>query len=382
MRFAPSLPRRLPARTVDAGLALALFGVGQAEAWAGLDSSLGKSSNAQAAALAAVMTLPLAFRRTAPVAVAALVAVPTPIVAAAVPVRLVFFGGFVPLLIVTYTIASRARTPRSLLALCIPFGVLTAVELEVPQFGDAGEVVFDWIWFAVTATIGLIVRSRSLRADHSESRVVVLERERQNVLREERAQIARELHDVIAHSVSVIVVQAGAAEPLVDEDPEQVREALRSIRSTASDALGEMRRLLGILRTAGDELALTPQPSIAELDRLVEQVRAGGLEVELRVEGELRPLAPGLDLAAYRIVQEALTNARKHGNASNATVALRYAPSLLEVEVRDDGSAVTSTAGDGHGLVGMRERVGLYKGTLEAGARDDGGFAVRAVLPT
>jgi signal transduction histidine kinase len=181
----------------------------------------------------------------------------------------------------------------------------------------------------------------------------------------------------------VIVVQAGATEPLVDEDPEQTRAALRLIRSTASDALGEMRRLLGILRTTADELALNPQPSVSQLEPLLAQARAAGLELELRVEGEARPLAPGLDLAAYRIVQEALTNTRKHAHASHARVALRYAPSALEVEVVDDGTATpAATLNGGHGLVGMRERVALYNGTLDAGARGEGGFGVRAVLPT
>jgi signal transduction histidine kinase len=202
------------------------------------------------------------------------------------------------------------------------------------------------------------------------------------VLREERARIARELHDVIAHSVSVIVIQAGAAEPLVDEDPGQAREALRSIRTTASDALGEMRRLLGILRTTDDELALNPQPSVAQLEPLLAQTRTTGLEVELRIHGKPRPLPPGLDLTAYRIVQEALTNTRKHGRASRADVALRYTPSALEVEIVDDGTApVAAASNGGHGLVGMRERVRIAGGTLEVGPLPGGGFRVAARLP-
>jgi signal transduction histidine kinase len=226
-----------------------------------------------------------------------------------------------------------------------------------------------------------VVRARSLRAELSESRLAVLERERESVLRDERARIARELHDVIAHSVSVIIVQAGAAEPLVVEDPGQAREALRSIRSTASDALGEMRRLLGILREHGDELGLAPQPSVASLDSLLEQAGAAGLTVALQVEGERRPLAPGVDLAAYRIVQEALTNTRKHAKAARAEVTVRYAPSSIEVEVVDDGATAAVGNETGHGLIGMRERVALYGGVLDAGPCPGGGFAVRAVLP-
>jgi signal transduction histidine kinase len=381
MQIAGTLPRRVPPRVADAALALMLFATAQAEAWTPFSTSLGSGSSAVAAALGAVMTLPLALRRLAPLAAAVLITVPTPVVAAFTPVRLLFFGGFLPLLVVTYTLASRARTPRALAAVALPFSALLAIELEVAAFRKTGEVVFDWLWFGVAAAIGLVVRARSLRAETSESRVATLERERDAVLREERARIARELHDIIAHSVSVIVIQAGAAEPLVSEDPERASEALRSIRSTASDALGEMRRLLGILRTTGDELVLSPQPSVAQLDSLLAQTRAAGLEVELRIEGHPRALAPGLDLVAYRIVQEALTNTRKHGRASRAAVALRYAPAALEVEVLDNGTA-QAAGNDGHGLVGMRERVGLYDGTLDVGARAGGGFAVRAVLPT
>jgi signal transduction histidine kinase len=378
-----SLPRRVPQGLVDGVLALLLFALGQAEAWTPFNTSLGHGSKAVSAALGAAMTLPLARRRLAPVAVALLVVFPTPLVAGFTSVRLLFFGGFLPLLVVTYTLASRARTARSLAAVALPFAGLLAVELEVAEFRKTGEVVFDWLWFGVAAAVGFVVRARSLRAERSESRVATLEVERDTLLREERARIARELHDVIAHSVSVIVVQAGAAEPLVDENPEQARDALRSIRSTASDALGEMRRLLGILRTTGDELVLSPQPSVAQLQPLLSQTRAAGLEVELRIEGEPRPLAPGVDLAAYRIVQEALTNTRKHGRASRAEVALHYTPAALEVEVVDDGAApATAGVNGGHGLVGMRERVGLYDGTLDVGARVGGGFGVRAVLPT
>jgi signal transduction histidine kinase len=373
------LARLTTATFADAALALVLFAAGQAETWLSFGTGLGHGSDAVTAALGAVMTLPLAFRRRYPVVVALLVSIPTPLVGLFTGLHLLFFGGLLPLLVVTYTLAARAVPPRSL---ALPLAMLVAVELEVPEFRKIGEIVFDWLWFAVTIGIGLVVRSRSLHATRSESRAERLETEREAVLREERARIARELHDVIAHSVSVIVVQAGAAEQIVEEDPEQARLALHAIRATASDALGEMRRLLGILRAAGDELSLAPQPSVAELEPLLAQARAGGLAVELRVEGTPRLLAPGIDLAAYRIVQEALTNTRKHARASRATVALRYASAMLEIDIRDDGSEPASDSQDGHGLVGMRERVGLYNGALEVGRGDGGGFVVRAVLPT
>ncbi|MDX6564952.1 MAG: hypothetical protein QOE10_614 [Gaiellales bacterium] len=376
------LARLTTATVADAALALTLFAAGQAETWLSFGTGLGHGSDVVTAALGAVMTLPLAFRRRYPVVVALLVSLPTPVVGLFTGLHLLFFGGLLPLLVVAYTLAARAVPPRSLALLALPLAMLVAVELEVPEFRKIGEIVFDWLWFAVTIGIGLVVRSRSLLATRSESRAERLETEREAVLREERARIARELHDVIAHSVSVIVVQAGAAEQIVEEDPEQARLALHAIRATASDALGEMRRLLGILRAAGDELSLAPQPSVAELEPLLAQARAGGLAVELRVEGTPRLLAPGIDLAAYRIVQEALTNTRKHARASRATVALRYASAMLEIDIRDDGTDSAPDGQDGHGLVGMRERVGLYNGALEVGRGDGGGFVVRAVLPT
>jgi signal transduction histidine kinase len=382
MRFPAWLARLRTETVADAALALALFAAGQAETWLSFGTGLGQGSDVVAAALGAVMTLPLAFRRRYPVVVALLVSIPTPVVGLFTGLHLLFFGGFLPLLVIAYSLAARPVPPRSLGWIAIPLGALAAVELEVPEFRGIGEVVFDWLWFAVTIGIGLVVRNRSLRAARSESRAERLETEHETVLRQERARIARELHDVIAHSVSVIVVQAGAADPLVREDPEEAQRALRAIRATASDALGEMRRLLGILRAAGDELSLAPQPSVAVLEPLLAQARAGGLAVELRVEGTPRVLAPGVDLAAYRIVQEALTNTRKHAHASRATVALRYAPTMLEIDIRDDGSESGTARQEGHGLVGMRERVGLYNGALEVGICDGGGFAVRAVLPT
>jgi signal transduction histidine kinase len=371
-----ALPIVRPA-VLDAALALALLVAGQIEAWAGLGTSLGPGSARVAALSGVLMTAPLVVRRRWPALVALLVALPVPLLETVTSVRLLFFSGLLPLLICTYTVASRA----ALGALAAPFGALLAIELEVPAFRRPGEIVFDWLWFGVATAVGLVVRHRSLRAERSESRVATLESEREVVLRAERARIARELHDVIAHSVSVIVVQAGAAEPLVDESPEQAREALRSIRSTAGDALAEMRRLLGILRAADDELTLTPQPSIAQLEPLLGQARAAGLDVGFRVSGRPRPLAPGVDLAAYRIVQEALTNTRKHGNATRAEVALRYRADELEVEVVDDGVGASPVANGGHGVVGMRERAALYGGTIDVGARPGGGFGVRAVLP-
>jgi signal transduction histidine kinase len=197
---------------------------------------------------------------------------------------------------------------------------------------------------------------------------------------EEQARIARELHDVIAHNVSVIVVQAAAADDVFDVDPARAREALRSIEATGREAMGELRRLLGGVRAADE--SYRPQPGLGRLDELVEQVRAGGLTVTVRVDGTPRPLAPGVDLSAFRIVQEALTNTLRHAAASRADVTVRYGPEAIDLEVRDDGIGGGAPArdGSGHGLLGMRERAALTGGTLAAGPAPGGGFVVRARL--
>jgi len=241
------------------------------------------------------------------------------------------------------------------------------------------------VYFGGAWVLGRALRRRRLATVELRDRAARLEQEREERARaavaEERGRIARELHDVIAHSMSVIVVQAGAAEQVLEHDPARATEALRSIRRAGTDALEEMRRLLGILRHEDEELTLAPQPSIARIDELLGQARAGGLPVELVVDGRPRQLAPGVELAAYRIVQEALTNSRKHAGAAHAQVTVRYAPDALELDVVDDGRPSQPVEGTGHGLVGMRERAALYGGVLEAGARPEGGFAVHARLP-
>jgi signal transduction histidine kinase len=208
----------------------------------------------------------------------------------------------------------------------------------------------------------------------------------------ERSRIARELHDVVAHSVSVMVVQAGAARRTVAASPGQAATALGQIESTGRQALVELRRLLGLLRHddgQATDAALAPQPSLANLESLAAAAREAGLPVEVTVEGEPRPLPAGVDLSAYRIVQEALTNSLKHAGPATASIRLCYGREVLEVQVWDDGPGGPGTApadngrpaGDGHGLIGMRERVALFGGTLEVGARPGGGFGVAARLP-
>jgi len=233
---------------------------------------------------------------------------------------------------------------------------------------------------AVTWGIARAFVERSRRADHLEERAAGLERAHAEAVAAERATIARELHDVIAHSVSVMTVQAGAARLLLDQDPPRARESLIAVEETGRQALGEMRRLLGILRGDEHETDLAPQPGIADIGALVEQIRAAGLPVDVVVEGERKRLPPGVDLAAYRVVQEALTNALKHAGAARAQVSIRYGATALELVVTNNGTARVNGR-RGHGLIGLRERVALYGGHFEAGPRPDGGYAVRASLP-
>ena len=218
-----------------------------------------------------------------------------------------------------------------------------------------------------------------------DSRAQLAERERDVAAREavveERARIARELHDAVAHSVSMIVIQAGAERRVLGPGDGPTREVLQTIERIGRDALTEMRRLVGMLRTDSSG-PLTPQPKLADLPTLMTQVREAGLPVEFRVDGERRELPVGIELSAYRIVQEALTNALKHAGQAQAAVHVRYGADSLELKITDDGgSAVTDVPGGGHGLAGIRERVALYGGKFDASAGRDGGFAVRVLLP-
>jgi signal transduction histidine kinase len=239
------------------------------------------------------------------------------------------------------------------------------------------------IWFAL-GTVVVMLLVRRIVGDR-DTRARLAERERDVAAREavveERARIARELHDAVAHSVSMIVIQAGAERRVLGDIDGSTREVLQTIEQIGRSALTEMRRLVGMLRTdAADRLA--PQPTLADLPTLMTQVREAGLPVEFRVDGESRELPVGIELSAYRIVQEALTNALKHAGGAHAAVSVRYGPDSLELEIADDGAGTAADVpGGGHGLAGIRERVTLYGGKFDASARRDGGFAVRVLLP-
>ena len=241
-----------------------------------------------------------------------------------------------------------------------------------------------WLSFPI---LGLFVISaaaarHSERARLAEERARRSEEEARRAVDEERRRITRELHDVLAHSVSVMTVQASAVRRRLQPEQEREREALRTVEETGRQALSEMRRLLGIMREEGEGAARAPQPGVATLRTLVEQVRSAGLPVELTVEGEPVRLPPGVDLSAYRIVQEALTNALRHGgNPAHAWVAVRYGDDDVEIEVANDGRSESNGEATGHGLVGMRERVAMCGGELRAGPREGGGFRISARLP-
>ncbi|MEJ7569700.1 MAG: sensor histidine kinase [Gaiellaceae bacterium] len=321
-------------------------------------------------------TLPLAVRRRAPVAMAGIVMAALIALDALSEVQEPQITLLAVLLATLSVGAYAARTP-ALVGLAIVLGGVLANQAD--DFFVLGPLlVGTWL-------VGRLVRSHSLQAQRLVELTGVLEREQAENARlaiaHERVRIARELHDVVAHSVSVIVVQAGAERMTLGKERPATTDVLLGIERTGREALVEMRRLVGVLRRGDEALELAPQPSLDRLDELIEHVRQAGLQVELTVEGAPAELAPGIDVSAYRIVQEALTNTLKHAGPARASVHVRYGRRRLEVEVADDGAGDSVFEGNGHGLVGMRERIALHGGELEVGSRPGGGFAVRASFP-
>jgi signal transduction histidine kinase len=273
---------------------------------------------------------------------------------------------------------------QSVAGLAFVIGIAALVELNAPE-GKVGDFIWDAITFTVAWVIGFAVGEKYREVDEAKERAALAEREREERARravaDERARIARELHDVVGHSVSVMTVQASAVRRVLDQDQERVSEALQVVEQTGREALAEMRRMVGVLRHAEEAPALAPQPSLGEIERLVQHARDRGLPVELSIEGDPVDLPTAIDLTAYRLVQEGLTNAIKHARAQQAEVVIRYEDGHVELTVSDDGSGGGDGGGSGHGLVGMRERVTVYGGELEAGPRPEGGFRLRARLP-
>jgi len=340
-----------------------------------------------ALALGAVLAAAVAWRRVAPLmALATTAAAGLALGLAGTPPQELASASIVVAL-VAFAIGAHLERRRALGGLA---GVLALILAVTPLGVDqrVGDVIFPLVLFSACWALGRIARSRARLTAELTARTEQLERERtereRDAVARERVRIARELHDVVAHSVSVMVVQAGAARSVLDRDPEASVAALGAVEATGREALSEMRRLLGILRPDGEDADHSPQPSLDRLGALIARSRDAGLDVELSVEGQTGPLAPGVDLTAFRLVQEGLTNALKHGGRGWARVVLRWSPDVLEVEVAngvDGGARAThGLIGGGQGLVGMRERVALCGGELRAGPIGRG-FVVRARLP-
>ena len=293
-----------------------------------------------------------------------------------------------PLFIVllsAWCIGAYNRPPYAFAGLAVLFPVLIWVILSFP---DNGVGAVFWITLFVTAAwlAGFTISHQARQTERLKELAAQLKAQQgrmaEEAVQEERSRIARELHDVVAHHVSVMTVQAGAVRRLLTPDQQREREALMTVEETGRKALTEMRRLLGVLKQGEAPAPLSPQPGLATLDALLVQVRDAGLPVELAVEGDPVELPPGVDLSAYRIVQEALTNALKYAGPARAWVLVRYGEKDVTLEIANDGTSDSASGnGGGHGLVGMRERVAVYGGELESGPRAGGGFAVRARLP-
>jgi signal transduction histidine kinase len=376
---------------LDALLALGLAGTAQYEIWVRpvFDDGI-PGPRLVNAVLLLLITVPLAWRRRAPTVVFALA-----LASIGLQISLIDdarsvqppFQHWIALLIVFYSLGAHADRRRALIAGALGGGAVFVGDLVDLLLGQSmpQDTVPAWFMIGAAYGVGFALRGQRIQSTLLAHRAERLEREREQKARlavaEERVRIARELHDIVAHAISVIVVQAQAGQRVLEGEQASAREALGSIETTGRQALVEMRRLLGILRKEDRELALVPRPSLAYLDVLAERVREAGLPVELHVEGEAKSLPPGVELSAYRIVQEALTNALKHAGPASAQVVVRYRAEEVELEISDDGRGPIDGREGGHGLIGMRERAALVGGNVESGSNGGCGFIIRARLP-
>ena len=334
---------------------------------------------------AVVAGLVLAWRQRWPLPVHLVV-----LVCAAVPTVMEYNAGSLPLSVAfsTYSVAAwsdRRRGVAGLLATMTALGVLTAV--QAPDF-RGGDALGAFVTFGAVWVIGEAQRGRRHRLEEAEARAREVEQRRadeaERAVAAERLRVAQELHDVVAHAMSVVAVQSGAAAHVIDQHPDRAKQALQTIEHTRPEALQELRRMLGVLRRDGAGTQLAPAPTLADLEPLAARFRAVGVDVSLRRTGSAAGLPPSLELTAYRLVQEALTNVLRHAGPARAEVVVACGPEGVRVSVADDGlgARASFTDGSGHGLLGMRERVALFGGTLEAGPRSGGpGFRVVATLP-
>jgi len=274
---------------------------------------------------------------------------------------------------------------QAFVGLGLVIGSMLIIVFNIPGPAQTSWLIFIPLRFVAAWVAGFALRARGEQLEAAEVRAVRAEGEREVAARiavaEERARIARELHDVVAHAVSVMVLQVGAVRHKLPDSLGQQRDALRSVERAGRTALAEMRRLLAAMRREDEEVEFVPQPGLEALDSLLEEVERAGLPARLHVVGEPFTLPRGVDLSAYRIVQEGLTNALKHAHASDADVTVRYRPDEVVIEVRDNGAGSPATDGLGHGLVGVRERVKIYGGQMSAGTAPEGGFVLSTRLP-
>jgi signal transduction histidine kinase len=399
MRHPDAFQERLGAAgpwALDGLLALATAGFAVSVLATGLPFDPGSPRAWATYLLALAHTLAIAVRRRWPTAVLAW-GLATGAGFAALGLNLVALS--LAILVYVYTVAARRPRPVSLAGLAATEALLGAVFLARPRaIGDRSTLVLDALIVAAAWWLGDGTRRRQEAVVTARQRAAELERAREELARravtEERLRIARELHDVVAHSMSIIAVQSGVGVHVLDSRPEEARKALVAVEATSRQALVEMRRLLGVLRQEAEpQGSLAPAPGLAEVEALAAEVARAGVRVEVLIEGTPRELPAGLDLSAYRIVQEALTNVVRHAGPATARVTVRYDPGRVAVEVVDDGKGLESASGrrepdsdrqdrrSGHGIAGMRERAALYGGTLEVGPRPGGGFRVAASLP-
>jgi signal transduction histidine kinase len=370
------------ARVADAVVVTALVVSGQLSVWTADTAAIAADRPVHALLLAAI-TVPLYVRRLRPLPVLLLV-----LGATWVQFQLAgeVYQPWFAVLLALYAVAAHGGRREALIGAAATAVQVLAVDVPKLAAGDpVDEVLPAWFVLAGVWGLGRWIRHRHRETADLQSRALAAERDgaeqAARAVAEERARIARELHDLVAHSMGVIVIQAQAGQRAIDAEPESARAALASIETSGRQGLAEMRRLLGLL-TSPQDSSVSPQPGLRDLPALVDRLRGAGILVDVETDGDLDDLPAGVDLAAYRIVQEALTNVLKHAGPATACVVVRSAGGAVDVEVRDDGRGQNGhrAAGGGHGLVGMRERAALYGGSVEAGGLPDGGFQVRARL--